>query len=76
MTAVLEKFEKLDPKLRALLAVALIVDGREAMDYLKIDSEHGASFRELIEELGALEPDLRIGLMGTILRRTLAEISG
>jgi hypothetical protein len=67
----LEEFQKLNSYQQALVAAAVLIDGREAVDILGADSENGAVFRALATEFGALDPELRICLMGTLLRKAL-----
>ena len=67
----LENFEKLHPYQQALMAAAVLIDGREAVDILGADAEHGQIFRAIAAEFGALDPELRVSLMGTLLRRAL-----
>jgi len=59
---------------RALVAIAVLLDGHEASTYLNNDSLHGAVLVKSSDELAAIENQLRLPLLGTILRTAIDEI--
>ncbi len=59
---------------KALVAVAVLVDGREAGTILSFDSENAEQLKEAAEELASIEPELRMPLVGTILRGALNKV--
>lgn len=70
----LQRFRVLSPAARALVAVAVLLDGREAGLYLENDAQQGASLKKAADDLAALEVDLRMAYIGTMLRAALEEI--
>jgi len=70
----LTKYRALPPKERALIAVAVLLDGRDAVEYLKSDKERGNVLCKATKDLAELAPDLRMALSGSFLRQALAEI--
>lgn len=69
-----ERFRSLPPRLRALVAVAVLLDGRDAGSYLITDAECGHDLYRAAEELSDPTPDLRMPLVGTLLRGVLKEL--
>ena len=67
-------FPKLDPKDRALVAVAVLMDGNDAPGYLVLDEERGVQLEKAARELAQLELDVRMPYVGTMLRLALAQI--
>ena len=69
----LEKLKGLSARLRALVAIAVLLDGREAENYLE-GAGSSSEIRQLARELAQMAPDLRMPLVGTILRGALREL--
>ena len=69
-----QKFRALAAKQRALVAVAVLLDGRDAAVYLENDSESGAVLKRAAEDLAAQSLDLRVQLAATAYRSSLLEI--
>jgi len=69
-----QKFRALSPRERALVAVAVLLDGREAAVYLENDMQHGQSLQRAASDLAALDVELRMAYAGTMLRAALAEL--
>ena len=61
-------------KNRALVAIATLLDGREAGRYLEFDAVNGAGLKRAAEDLASLTPDLRMPLAGTLLREACEKI--
>lgn len=69
-----QRFRSLSARLRALVAVAVLLDGREAAVYLENDGINGTGLRRAAEELAGLEPELRMPYVGSALRLALDEM--
>ncbi len=69
----MQKFRALTPAARALVAVAVLLDGREAGLYLENDEQFGASLKRAADDLASLEIELRMAYVGTMLRAALEE---
>lgn len=69
----LSHWRSLSPKDRALVAVAVLVDGSDSKIYLESDSEKSEQLRLAAEELCQLEIDARVAFVGTVLRLALEE---
>jgi len=67
------KFSELNNRERAIVAIAVLLDGGDALEYLRIDASRGEALRLACEELLALDLDLRLPYAGTALRRALEE---
>ena len=69
-----DSLEVLTAYQRALVAVAVLLDGREAVTYLANDALHGEILGEVAEELSKQSPELRMPYLGSLLRMALAEL--
>jgi hypothetical protein len=69
-----QRFRSLSPRQRALVAVAVLLDGREAGMYLENDSVNGQGLKRAALDLAGVEPELRMPLVGTLLRDALKEM--
>jgi hypothetical protein len=69
----LSTFRALNARDRALVAVAVLVDGGDSKVYLDFDSERSEELKRAAEELCALEIDARVAFVGTVLRLALEE---
>lgn len=58
---------------RALVAVAVLLDGMDAGLYLEPDSRKGALLKQAATQLSQLQLDLRMPFVGTMLRLALEE---
>lgn len=70
----MEAFQKLSPRQRALVTVSVLLDGREAPSYLLSDAVNGIALSEGAEKLSQHSPELRMPLVGTLLRMALEEM--
>jgi len=70
----LNSFRTLSPHHRALVAVAVLLDGREAGIYLENDRDAGDELVRAAADLGALSPEIRMPVAGTLLRQALKEL--
>ena len=69
-----QRFRALTPRARALVAIALLLDGREAHAYLENDAISGTGMKRAALDLCDAEIELRIPFVGTMLRAALEEI--
>ena len=66
-------FMELQPRERAFVAIAVLLDGADAPDFVAVDHARGPALRASAEELLALEIDVRLPYAGTMLRLALEE---
>jgi hypothetical protein len=69
----LTTWRSLPPRERALVAVAVLIDGSDSKIYLECDAERSELLKSAAEELCALEVDARLAFVGTVLRLALEE---
>jgi len=69
-----KRFRTLAAKQRALVAMAVLLDGREAAVYLKNDVVNGDTLQKTALDLASQPPELRMIFLGTALRSALAEL--
>ncbi len=71
----LQRFIGLTARERAVVAVAVLLDGHDAVDMLASDKERRGLLCRAAKDLAELTPDLRVPLLGTLLRDALDEIA-
>lgn len=71
-----QRYRNLAPRDRALVAIAVLLDGREAAEYLVRDAVNGQSLARAAGDLSSQPPELRMPLVGTFLRMALEEMPG
>ncbi len=69
----LASWRALSARDRALVAVAVLIDGSDAQLYLGCDEERSEQLRRAAEELCGLDVDARVAFVGTVLRLALEE---
>lgn len=69
-----QRFRALSPRHRALVAIAVLIDGHEGALYLENDAQHGHALKRAADELASLEVELRMPYVGSLLRNSLLEI--
>ena len=72
----LHRIRSLPARAKALVALAVLLDGRDASTYLERDANNGANLARAANDLAALPTDLRMPLAGTMLRTALEELEG
>lgn len=70
-----QRFRAISPHHRALVAVAVLLDGHEAGIFLKNDAAHGAVLERAASEMAKLDLQLRMAYLGTILRTALRQLT-
>jgi len=69
----LARFRELTARDRALVAIAVLIDGNEAATYLECDAKRGTDLKAAAQELCGLDMDARLAFVGTALRLALEE---
>ena len=69
-----KRFRALSSYQRALVGVAVLLDGHEAGVYLENDALAGAGLSKAAEELASQPPELRMPYIGSLLRAALMDI--
>ena len=70
----ISRFRALSPRERALVAIAVLIDGRDAIDFLSFDKERRTALVRAAEDLVDPNNEMRIPLTGTLLREALASL--
>ena len=70
----LARLRSLAPELRALVAVAVLLDGQEGARILENDAVNGQNLMRAAEELAKLSISVRMPLAGSILRAAVNEL--
>jgi len=70
-----EHFKALSEESRVIVALAVLIDGYDAIDILKMDKDKGVELAQAASEIVRLSPDIRMPLIGTYLRDSLASLS-
>ena len=70
-----QKYRSLAARHRALVAIAVLLDGREASSYLEGDAENGLALSRAALDLATLDPELRMPFVGTLLRTALQSMT-
>lgn len=65
--------EALDPTLRPVVIATVLLDPAGAADILANDKGHGVALAKAARQLVAVDPDVRIPLLATLLRGLLAQ---
>ncbi len=67
----ISRFRVLQARERALVAIAVLLDGHDAADFLTSDKEKPMVLSRAAKDLAELTPELRMPLLGTLLRAAL-----
>lgn len=71
----LSRFRALSAKEKALVAVAVLLDGHDAAEFLTVSERQGTStLSKAASDLASLSLDLRLPLVGTMLRVALEDL--
>jgi len=70
----ISKYRALGKKEKCIVALALLIDGLDALDYLAIDRDNHTAFLRAAKDFTEMSPELRIPFLGTILRETIVEL--
>lgn len=69
----LQKFRSLEKGEKLLVAVAVLLDGHDAPDYLVADEACGLRLSRAAKDIAELPPDIRMPLLGTLIRELVEE---
>ena len=70
----LTKFRALSAQERAIVSIAVLLDGHDASQFLMSDRERSASLSRAASDLADLPLELRLPLVGTLLREAVQEL--
>ena len=70
----LSRFRSLGQREQAVVAVAVLLDGHDSVDYLSSDKERATALMRAARDLAELLPELRMPLLGTLLRAIMKKI--
>jgi hypothetical protein len=70
-----KSYRSLTSHQRALVAMAVLLDGNEAANFLGLDASMGERYRLAAEELTRDELEIRLPFIGTLYREALADMS-
>jgi len=68
-----QRFRVLSVRQKALIAIAVLLDGREAAEYLENDVSNGPGLKKAAIDLANQDPEVRMSYLGTMLRVSLDE---
>lgn len=69
----ISRYRALAAREKTLVALAVLLDGHDAVEYLAADKERGTALMRAAKDLVDLSPELRIPLVGTLLRATVKD---
>lgn len=69
-----QRYRSLSPRNRALVALAVLLDGHEAPVYLGNDATNGSDLHQAATDLSSQKPELRMPYVGSVLRMALEEM--
>lgn len=72
---IIERFMKCSAEDKALISLAVLLDGYDAADFLMVDKEKGVFYAKMAKDLAAIPIETRTLLLGTVLRGVRTEIS-
>jgi hypothetical protein len=70
----LNRFRSLTLREQALVCIAVMIDGHDAVDYLQNDRDRAVALSRVAKDLASLEPELRLPLLGTLLRNATNQL--
>ena len=71
---IIERFTNCDVEDKALLSLAVLLDGYDAADFLIIIKEKGSFYAKIAKELASIPVETRNLMLGTILREVKKEL--
>lgn len=70
----LRRFRGLSAREQAVVAIGVLLDGHDAIEYLSSDISRQSSLVKAARDLAELPVDLRMPLLGTLLRQSLSAV--
>jgi hypothetical protein len=71
----LSGFRKLAPRQQIQVCIGVLFDGLDAPEILSTDSSDGQNLKRVAKDLSTLAPDVRMPLLGTLLRKAYESIN-
>ena len=71
----LSRYRALAPRERVMVALGVLLDGHDAAEYLSYDKERHQALSRAAKDVAELAPEVRIPLLGTLIRSSLSELS-
>ena len=68
----LSRLRALSPREQALVAMAVLIDGHDAVECLSTDRDRHLALTRAAKDLAELPPDLKLPLAGIVLRQALS----
>lgn len=70
----LTKFRNLSPHNQALIAISILLDGREGGNFLEIIQPDGDILKKIANQVAVLDPEIRMPLIGSMLRAAIERL--
>lgn len=67
----LSRLNSLPDQIKSLICVAVLIDGKDSIDFLQ-DNPVLTNYLDIVTELSKVSPDVRVPVIGTILRQSLS----
>lgn len=67
----LARFRTLSQREQALVAIAVLLDGAASAEFLSFDDSRGSVFSRVCKDLTQIPSEVRLPLMGTLLRKVI-----
>lgn len=68
------RYRSLSPREQVLVALAVLLDGRDASHYLASEGPRQIALTRAALDCSEMDPGLRVPLVGTLLRQALSEL--
>ncbi len=65
------RFRSLTVRERAVVCLGVLLDGHDAVDFLGSDKERGTALSRVAKDLASVAPELRMPLLGTLMREAV-----
>jgi hypothetical protein len=68
------RFRALTTREKAVVCLAVLLDGHDAVDYLSSDRERAPALSRAAKDLASIAPEIRMPLLGTLMREAVQEL--
>lgn len=68
----IEQLNSLPDKIKALICIAILIDGKEASDFIGDDPKL-VNYIDLINQINLIKPEIKVPIIGTILRDAISK---
>lgn len=69
------KFRSLTTRERAVVCIAVLLDGHDAVDFLSSDKGRAPALSRAAKDLANIPHEIRMPLLGTLLRDAMAKLA-